>query len=322
MRVSSSGFSLLETLAVIAIAGVLIGLSVRASLFPRDYLATDSAARQFQTMAREARALAIKHRTPTRIVFVPRSLSTTPVEEGNAGDGDPYVECLLFRFVIPEAAQREAAWRLPGAENAVRGGDALERMPIAPPGLPAELVGQWKRAPVRALRFAKLFGREIEVRSPAIEDFASMSPEEYAIAHAYRPPAFWVEGAMDPWIGRCQSSPFPENYHQTPLPDGPELVDRALPATARIFDPQANDWRPASDYWPASVSHSHFALGAGDEIRWHDLPFIEFDANGRLQSRWSGEREVIFAIAGRPGPATRVVFGLPDSPIHTAAVMP
>lgn len=312
---SVRAFSLLEVLAVLATAAFLLTLAAQSSLPSRDHLAPQTAAREFQSLLCEARLLAMEHRTPTRIVFIPASLSgTEPAQSGE----DPYVECAIFRFVIPSASERTVEWRSPALENSVRGGDALERIPVCPPGLPAELVGRWQQVPRKPFRFGETLDRSLRVRSEVLDRFASQSPAEFAAENAFHPLAFWEAGGNSPWEGRCQSSPFPPNYHRTPWPQSPQLVHETLPAQARVYDPQAGRWQSASAYWPSDSPTPHFRVSEVDALTFHDLPWIEFDAQGRMQIHWDGEREVVFEIKDRPEFHARVNLGAGDTPARLA----
>jgi hypothetical protein len=311
-------FSLLETLSVVAIGAVLLMLAARSSLPSNDHLAPVMAAREFNSLLREARLLAMEQRAPTRLVFVPRSLS---MREEAVGE-DPYVECVLFRFVIPAAGERTVAWRSPAAENSLRGGDALERLPVTPPGLPAELVGQWQRVPHKPFRFGEMLQRRLLVQSELLDRFARQSPEEFATENSFRPLAFWEAGESVPWDGFCHTSPYPSNYHRTPFPEGPQLRDEPLPSAARVFDAQAARWQSAAVYWSDSAPVPHFSTTQLATVAFQDLPFLEFDAQGRLQIAWAGEHEVVFQVKGRPEFTSRVQLGGTDNPARLARHQP
>lgn len=314
MQKRSNAFSLLETLAVVAVGALLLTVATRSLLPSREHLAPREAAREFQSLLREARLLALQHRAPTRVVFIPQSLSSGQ----NTSGEDPPAECAIFRFVIPASDGHTVAWRSPAAENSLRGGDALERLPMAPPGLPQELVGQWQRVPHKRFRWGETLDRRLEMHSEILDRFSQQSAEEFAQENAFRPLAFWRAGESSPWEGFSQSSPYPPNYYQTPWPESPRLVRKPLPASARVYDEQAERWQAAAIYWPSDVPTPHFCTAELEALTFHDLPYIEFDAQGRLQIFWEGEREVVFAVEGRPEHQARVVLGGADGPIHLA----
>ncbi|MFQ3670765.1 MAG: prepilin-type N-terminal cleavage/methylation domain-containing protein [Verrucomicrobiia bacterium] len=316
MRRGCPGFSLLEIVVVLAIGALLLGLAAHHALPRPEQLAPETTARLFGCLVEEASRLARDTRSPVRIVFLPRSLTAHPPASGEA---DTYTECLLYRFVIPPAARREVLWRLPGDGHAVRGGDALERIPVTVPGLPECLVGQWQRVARKPFRLSGPGQQPIGVHSELFERFDRQSPEEFAAENGWTPPNRWRQGPPGPWDGYGPSSPFPETYHLTPFPDGPPLVHRPLPAQALLFDAQARALRPVSDFWDPSSPQPHFDLTAHRTPNQH-LPYLEFDARGQLQARWARPVQFSFTFPNRPDKPTRIHLD-PSSGLARLALM-
>lgn len=295
-RRSRAAFSILELIIVLALGALLLGLAAHQSLPRRDHLAPETAARQFGALVEEAARLARDSRSPVRLVFIPQSLTRHPPAPG---EEDPYVECALYRFTIPPAACSEVVWRLPGDTHAVRGGDALERIPVSVPGLPECLIGQWKRVPRKPFRLISHHGQLIRVHSELFERFQWQTAEEFAHENGWSPPNRWRHGPPGPWDGFGPASPFPATYHLTPFPDGPALVERPLPPHALLFDAQARALRPASDFWGRDLPQAHFDLDSAPAEQVH-LPYLEFDARGQLQARWARPVQITFTTPNRP----------------------
>ncbi len=307
---SRAAFSLTELLAVMVIGTIVLGLAAQSSLPDTNHRALEMGSRELHSLLREARMRALQHRSPTRVVFIPESLSRP---DQAPSEGEPYVECALFQFVIPPAAERSVTWQSPANGHSLRGGDALERLPVTAPGLPWELVGRWQRVARKPVRFDKMLNRSLRLHSELLDRFAQQGPELFARENGFRPFTFWVEGESHPGSGTCPSSPYPEDYFRTPWPDSPRLVRRPLPASARVYDPQSQQWQPAGTYWPRDVPILHFSRDEISQLAYHDVPWIEFDSTGRMQVYWEGNTAITLEIERHAELQTTVHFGGPDA---------
>ncbi len=310
------GFSLIELLAVTSIGLLLLGLAANSCLPPSHHAAVDHVAKRFCGMVREARLLAMKDGAPVRIVFVPRDL----VEHAGEGEPGDWVECRLYQMVIPAAGGKEVRWREAANSQSVRGGDALERVPVAPPGLPECLVGSWKRVPVEGLRLRGVRGERVEVESPILEAWQDEPAELYAARRAWLPPTRWAphadglsSGGFDP------ASPYPPDYELVPLPDGPAFENAELPAGTRVYDPQSGTFADARELWPGKVPHFKPPETPAQK---HYLPYIEVDPRGELAIRNPEEAHIVFRSPNNPVTARMVRLEQSASIARVAAALP
>ncbi len=279
------GFSLVELLAVLGVMAGIVGLAATAALPNRDHKVPEEAAQQLSQLMGMASQLAVEKRAPVRLVFVRQSVVTgVPVGEA---ERDPVVECVLYVFHVPKAGHQEVVWRTPGDSHAVRGGDALERIPVTAPGLPQELVGQWMRHSHHPVRFSKPDGPVLTFSSPLLEDFEKLESDEFDAKYLWAPPYRWQAGNPDPWSGFSQASPYPEDMAMVSYPQGAVLKEQALPATARLYDPQSASWVGADQFWKSDVPIPHFAVEEDEQTKWR-LPCVDFDPTGRLSGNQGG----------------------------------
>jgi type II secretory pathway pseudopilin PulG len=285
-------------MAVLAIAALLLVLAANSVRPDPMRAALDQSAARLLEYIREAERLARHHHSPTRMVFLKAS---DLAEEGRQTQADPdaFVEVRLYRFVVPVDQERVVQWRLAGETNAVRGGDALERMPVLPPGLPECLIGQWQPVAIKPLRFTSSQGIQFIPQAEFLDQFKNLTPEAYAAAYGWSVPHHWEAGGVEPWTGKSQTSVYPPHYHLTPFPHAPQMVHAPLPASAKVFDPQSRCWRPATDYWPATKTLTHFEL-SGNSMEFIHRPYLEFSPNGECQSQDVGVMEIRLEVKNRP----------------------
>lgn len=316
---SCRAFSLPELMAVMAIGALLLGVATHASLGRRDHQAVDTAAKHFSGLLHKARLLAQRNKAPVRVALVPRAVADP---ESETGDPTDIVECVLYEFVIPKAARREVAWREAANSDAVRGGDALERIPVSVPGIPEALVGRWVRVAAKPMRLERDFQYPLRLDAELLRQFENEGPEAFYAMHGWHPPEVWSAVPEAPGRGTSPSSPYPPDYHRTPYPAGYVLQRGALPADQRIYDVQRREWRPARDFWGKEETLTYFNLQAAPPENLRDLPFVEFDARGELQSRTASRLEFVFHLASRPEVAAALRFDPATGSLALAAVLP
>jgi hypothetical protein len=285
-------------MAVLAIAALLLVLAANSVRPDPMRAALDQSAARLLEYIREAERLARHHHSPTRMVFLKAS---DLAEEGRQTQADPdaFVEVRLYRFVVPVDQERVVQWRLAGETHAVRGGDALERMPVLPPGLPECLIGQWQPVAIKPLRFTSSQGIQFIPQAEFLDQFKNLTPEAYAAEYGWSVPHHWEAGGLEPWTGKSQTSVYPPHYHLTPFPRSARLVHAPLPAEAQVFDPQSRRWRPASDYWSATKPLTHYEL-SGNSMEFIHRPYLEFSPNGECQSQGVGLMEIRLGVKNRP----------------------
>ncbi|MFH1066983.1 MAG: prepilin-type N-terminal cleavage/methylation domain-containing protein [bacterium] len=247
-------FSLLELMAVMAVAAVLLSLAAPLVLPKQTTLRQE--AERFASALKTARQYAVTHGARTRLVFADEELSA-------ATDGKlkPFQAYGLYAFYIPQKPDAPDA-------SAASGGLWF----ITPP----EFVGQW--TPLPACRDWRRLPEGMTLECPM---FQQARDEAGLRKLFFNPSNVWTEAVGDFLSSAHGASVFPLNYWQTPYPLAFSLTTSSRPPSDA----------PAA--WPSDFPYTYFEVGSskvgqaedavngGSGRKFFNLCGVEFDPDGQ-----------------------------------------
>lgn len=289
-------FSLLELVCVVGIVAVAAGVLGGATWHVQSSMQLRVAAEEFVQSVKTARRYALDHQCRTRLAF-----------RGSIFDGAPEEEETSYRllaFVVPSAAPGDAGrWVAVSSATATSLPEARTewaRVELSPRS--ESLVGRWMACDLDPK--PRKLPDAVTMTSAVFERFQANKHALFFAENFFTPESFWTSNVVHPHEPKNCLSIYPENYHLTPIDQGPVLIHAPLPESERCTDPMTGNSVAASLFWPGSV---HFIRGV-DASKLRELPALEFQPDGGLACTWTREIEVRFAFADRPQPSYRVAI--------------
>ncbi len=240
-------------------------------------------AEEFEQTVALARQRAAMRRSPTRIVFASQELEDAT--RGFVGKKRSYA---VYEFVVPS---------LPSEQVQAQSSDPTSQAGQTAVTRPSGFVGEWIPCAVAPAWKTLSKVTVISCNFLNTNDFS-------ALRNFYKwPHDGWSlkEGSVNGFLF-SPTSCYPVNYAQTPYPSSYPFLTNA---------PAPNEDVPASsqryaDIWPQDRGYDYFETTGSDNFgavetstnaprRFFDLPMIEFDSSGMLNTEKDGVFEVVFS---------------------------
>lgn len=208
---------MIELLAVVVVMGIIASALAGSMHWMLAKQRAKQAAGEFQSLVREATALARREMVPVRLAFIlPKSaeaLKEAGVEEEGAR---PALGCRLLLFQIP-------ARNLPVQALQAPAGDLVPAIPIGRLPRFQSLTGAWSAAPNRR---GWLRWDDVEMEGDLAEAYSEQGFEAVVKKFQFQPKTFWSDrkgASSDPF------SVYPEEFALSPYRDLRTIVNSAMP---------------------------------------------------------------------------------------------
>ncbi len=282
----SSGFSLIEVLAVVVIIAVVAGLTVTVFEGEKNHGAPRLDALEFASTVESARQYAVTRKQRVRIVFADEELEKHTVGEFKKGQAYG-----VYYFYVPHVPNEV------NGPQSLTNSDRSEVVPLGVSVLPSGFVGQWM--PCNEVASWRKLPPQVVV---------SVNWTSYPTPSSVWSPA--TEG-MDTSAATNAMSPFPANYVQTPYPQSYALVTTVQPPDEMTFSQgKAVNFQAL---WSQSVVLNYFDISGVENLsafgqlesatttnrRFFDLSGFEYDENGKLYLKDTNALEINFVDQNR-----------------------
>jgi len=289
-RLQPGGYTLVEMILVIAIIGVLIGLSVSSFDKMRDNMAPRNAAMEFMSALRIAHQYSMDNSVRTRLVFADTNIPLSALGGGLLATNSYGI----YAFYVPKQP-------LGGTQyNANTVGNEYSMMPTL--SIPSGFVGEWIPCPIQPKW--RTLSKRVVVSDNSRFFATATTMSNFYMSNYYSPLQTWVPvnytgaNSSNFFGSQTMNATYPLNYDQTPYPVSYRLATTNVATTEssylsngsggnQVYGPQGTN----GFIWPTNVNYRYFVgtsstlLGAIDTNppatrKFFDLPGVEFDTRG------------------------------------------
>ncbi|MCW1886045.1 hypothetical protein OKA04_15005 [Luteolibacter flavescens] len=279
----AAGWSLVELLVVVTVMGFVASAMAGAMHWLSGRHQAREAALEFQSMVREASALARREMAPVRLAFLLPG-SGDALERAGVGDGDdaPETGCRLLVFRVPGR-------HLPVQSLLAPEDDIVPALPVARTPRFSSTTGGWTAAPNRRTwtRWQK-----VDLGGDFVRAYTEQGFEAVTGKYQCRPETTWSE--VDDGRGSQADaySIYPEDFALSPFRDLRGIVTAVLPGDESVTLSGTGRVSAGDVFGGQEVPHWSERSGESRADRV-ELPAIDFMPDGGLACR-EDEEELEF----------------------------